>query len=100
MFETNADINYNYQDEDGSTGLMYAAFNKRLKVVELILQNSEKMDIDLNLKDKGGRTAYKWAKLACDKVTLQFENHMKIMKKKRKAMTKLLESSPAKKIKI
>ncbi len=52
------DADFNIQDNDGNTALMYAVFNGNLEVVHQLLNG----DPDRRLKNKSGKTAYDIAK--------------------------------------
>ena len=55
------EIDFNYTDLDGSTGLMWACHQRRIETVRLICENLDVMKIDLSIKDNNGNTAWMYA---------------------------------------
>ena len=63
MKSVDIDIGLNYQDKSGRTALHVACENGQLKIVELFLQKSSKLNIDLNAEDNKGMTPMDYAEI-------------------------------------
>ena len=54
------EIDFNYTDDDGSTGLMWACHQRQIETVRFICENLAVMKIDLSIKDNAGNTAWSY----------------------------------------
>ena len=49
-------INLNAKNGDGKTGFHYAFESGRIELVKVLIKNSVEFNIDLNVKDRDGKT--------------------------------------------
>ena len=61
ILEKQIQIDYNQQNVEGQTGLHVAAAHRNYDILALIMQHSNSLGIDLNIKDNEGKTAFQLA---------------------------------------